>query len=65
MANKEVRELVKELREQGWHVDESGRHIRAYPPDKSRPMVTLSKTPSDHRWKANTLAQLRRSGFRG
>jgi hypothetical protein len=65
VANKEIRELVKELREQGWDVDESGRHIRAYPPDKSRPMVTIAKTPSGPRWRANTIAQLRRSGFRG
>ena len=60
--NKDTEELVRKLRKQGWTVDGSGRHYKAYPPDKSKPMVVFAKTPSDQRAFANTKSALRRSG---
>lgn len=63
-VGKELREILDALVDQGWRVEDVGRRYKAFPPDKSLPMVTIAKTPSGGRWKANLLAQLRRSGFR-
>lgn len=62
--NKDIKQLIAALREQGWRVEPSkGGHHRAYPPaGKGRP-VFLPGTPSDHRSLANTIAQLRQRGF--
>lgn len=61
-AAKEVRELVREAERQGWRVDATGAHYRLYSPDGVT-IVTLAKTPSDHRWRENTIAKLRKGGF--
>lgn len=62
---KEVREIVQEAQRQGWRVEiaKSG-HIKLFPPDRTQTMVTIAGTPSDHRWRENALAELRRRGFR-
>ncbi len=59
--DKEVRELVDELRRQGWRVEVAA-HVQAYSPDGVS-IVTFASTPSDHRWKKNTISRLRRGGF--
>lgn len=59
---KDVRDLLKKLEAQGWRIVAGGKHIKAFPPDTTRPMVTIPTTPSDHRSLRNTIAQLRRSG---
>lgn len=59
---KDVRELVRKLEQQGWRIDTTGRHVKCYPPDRSRQMVVLPSTPSDHRSLRNAVAMLRRSG---
>jgi hypothetical protein len=59
----EISELRKELIAQAWRLDDSGKHTKAYPPDVSKPMVTISKTPGGGRWLQNTISQLRKSGF--
>lgn len=59
---KEMNEILDELRRQGWRVV-LGAHVKAYPPDESKPMVAMSSTPSDVRGLKNNIAQLRRSGF--
>lgn len=61
VASKEIRELVRELESQGWRVEATRKHLRAYPPTGSP--VTLPSTPSDHRAFANTIALLRARGF--
>jgi len=61
-VDKDTKKLVAKLTEQGWRIDESGRHPKAYPPDIAKPMVTLSSTPSDRRSFKNMVAELRRSG---
>jgi hypothetical protein len=61
VANKEVQDLIRKLQEQGWRIEE-GKHYKAFPPDTTKPMVVIPKTPSDHRSLKNTIAQLRRSG---
>jgi len=65
MATKEIRKLVKSLQEQGWRVDQlkSG-HYRAYSPS-GKGIVHIAGTPSDHRDLANTLARLRKLGYKG
>lgn len=55
--------LLDELEAQGWELKPSKKGLMAYPPDKTKPPVSIHKTPSDVRAWANQLAQLRRSGF--
>lgn len=62
MAPKEVKKLVKQLQQQGWRVEERGNRFMAYSPDGVT-IVSIHKTPSDHRWLRNTIAQLRQGGF--
>jgi hypothetical protein len=62
MASKEVQRIVKELERQGWRIIQGGKHQKAFPPDRDKPMVTIPNTPSDHRSLRNLIAQLRRSG---
>lgn len=61
-ADKEVREIAKRLEAQGWQLVKGKGHTKAYPPDPSKPMVVLPGTPGRGRWKANLIAQPRRSG---
>jgi hypothetical protein len=61
VPSKEVKELLAKLQAQGWRIEE-GKHYKAFPPDLTKPMVPIPKTPSDHRSLRNTIAQLRRSG---
>ena len=64
MATKEIRKLVARLQDQGWRVDQlkSG-HYRAYAPD-GEGTVHIPGTPSDHRSLRNTVAQLKRHGYK-
>ena len=63
MASKDIAQLVRALQAQGWRVERSGGgHYKAFPPDTSKPMVTIASTPSDRRAFRNTIALLRRSG---
>jgi len=55
-------ELVRELQRQGWKVLHGARHYRAYPPDRSKAICTISVSPSDVRTMRNCIAQCRRSG---
>jgi len=51
------------LREQGWEVTDTGSgHYRAVPPDRTKKIVHFSQS-AHRRALANTLADLRRSGF--
>jgi hypothetical protein len=61
-AAREARELVAEATRQGWRVKDSGAHYRLYSP-YGVTIVAVAKTPSDHRWRDNSLAKLRRGGF--
>lgn len=59
---KEVRQLLKELRKQGFTIEESGRHFKAFPPGGG-PMTVIPRTPSDPRSLKNAIALLRKRGF--
>ena len=61
---KELKEILDGLRDQGWRVEDVGRRYKAFPPQRQLPMVTIPKTPSGKRWRENLLGHLRRSGFR-
>lgn len=61
--DKEVRELVEEATRQGWRCTlRANGHYQCLAPDHVG-MVWIAGTPSDHRWKANTISKLRRHGF--
>ncbi|HEV8656936.1 MAG TPA: hypothetical protein VGR85_15630 [Candidatus Limnocylindria bacterium] len=62
--DKEVRELVQEAGRQGWRCElRKGGHWLCFAPDGVG-RVSIASTPSDHRWRANTIAKMRRHGFR-
>ena len=61
--NSDIQRIVKALTEQGWEIDGSGRHYKAYPPEKSQPFIVFPKTPSDGRAQKNILSRLKKSGF--
>lgn len=56
--------MVKEAERQGWRCEllKSG-HWRLYAPDGEH-IVHKASTPSDHRDLANTIATMRRYGFK-
>ncbi len=60
--NKYLKELVRKARDQGWTV-EKNKHLKWYAPD-GQTLIITGFTESDHRALANTLARLRRAGFR-
>lgn len=63
--SKELEQLFSQLEARGWRIDRSKDHPRAIPADKTKPIVVMAGTPSDHRSWKNMLSQLRRSGFNG
>jgi len=60
--SKEINEMLAKVESQGWRIEKGKNHIKAIPADKTRPIVVLAATPSDHRAVMNVRAQLRRSG---
>lgn len=60
--NKDVRQLVKRAERQGLDAENRGTHVRVRNPRTGR-WATLPKTPSDRRWRANAIADLRKIGF--
>lgn len=59
---KDIDRIRKALIAQGWRLDDSGKHTKAYAPD-GQTLVTMPKTPSDPRAIKNLIAQLRKGGF--
>lgn len=56
----EMRQLVRQLKREGFTVvTGGGGHAEVRAPDGKR-ITTMSLTPSDFRWKQNTLAPVRR-----
>ncbi len=62
-VRKEIHDIVAQLESQGWFVDRTtkGKWL-AWPPDGVTRAIPIHLTPSDHRWKKNLVAQLRRAG---
>ncbi len=62
--HKEVRDLIRALRQQGFEVqDQEVAHPKVY--RNGRLITTLPSTPSDVRSLKNTVAKLRKHGFEG
>lgn len=56
--------LITKAWDAGWWCVKAGSgHIKCYPPDPEKPMVTLPSSPSDHRGIKNVRRYLRRSGL--
>ena len=63
-THKEVRDLIRRLREQGFEVVDKGvAHPKVYKDDQL--LTTLPSTPSDVRSLKNAVGKLRRHGYRG
>lgn len=65
MANpqKEAKEIVRAALKQGWRVVDKKKGWALYDPS-GKHMEMLHKTPSDHRGLANSVARMRRYGFK-
>jgi hypothetical protein len=63
MSRKDDRKLIEEVANQGWRVEDRGECWLCYSPDGVT-IVTIHKTTSDHRAKANVISRLRRGGFK-
>jgi hypothetical protein len=61
-VNKYLKELERKARAQGWRVEKRN-HLKWFAPD-GRTMIVSGGTESDHRALQNTLARMRRAGFR-
>ncbi|MGO2360625.1 MAG: hypothetical protein ACTH6N_05785 [Brachybacterium tyrofermentans] len=61
--DKRTKQLLKTLEAQGARIERSKNGFIIYPPDKSKPQVSIHLTYSDRRSEKNERAQLRRSGF--
>lgn len=61
--DKDMKKILRKLeKEQGWRIEDHGGHVKAFPPDRTKPFVTVESTPSDWRDRKNTIARLRKSG---
>lgn len=59
-----MEQVLKALERQGWKVSRTKQLHKAVPPEPDRPIVHFSALTSSNRDVNNTLARLRRSGFR-
>ncbi|GAB2613457.1 hypothetical protein GCM10027067_26230 [Pseudactinotalea suaedae] len=56
-------DLVALAESQGWESKSTKNGWHLIPPDPTKPIVALHRTPSDHRWFQNALQRLKRSGL--
>lgn len=61
----DLKKVFSELEAQGWEIRPKKNGWMVVPPDESKPIVTIHRTPSDRRAWNNMMATLRRSGFIG
>lgn len=62
--NKDVLEIVRRARRQGFRVEQTGGdHWRFVPPDKTKGIYFSAGTPSDVRGLRNMIAELRQRGY--
>lgn len=60
--SKNLRKLIKDLEAQGWRVEPSRSGWKCFSPDGVT-VVTIHRTPSDHRAGKNILSELRKGGY--
>lgn len=64
MPSIEVKDLIRELRRQGFTVEQTARgHWRACPPESHHQIVLLSSKYGDPRAMKNNITRLKKSGF--
>ena len=61
--DKTRKQIIKSLRRQGWRIEEGTKHIKCFSPD-GETIVTMGRTPSDHRAVRNLKARLRKGGWK-
>lgn len=63
MGKRTADELISIAEAQGWRVERSTKGWKFYPPDKTKQLVLVHGTSSDHRWYRNAISLLRKSGL--
>jgi hypothetical protein len=56
--------IINRLKRQGWEFSYRGKHVIAYPADKSKGVFTISVTPSDRYGQAQAKRDLCKAGAR-
>lgn len=60
MSRKDIKDLVKWAKDNGWEVARTKRHIKFIPPHSRLAIVHCSSTPGDYRTILNTRALMRK-----
>ncbi len=60
---RDILRLIRELEIQKWRIIQGGKHFKCYPPDKTKEIITVSKTPSGPNAMNMILRDLKKSGF--
>jgi hypothetical protein len=58
-----VRDLIARAIAQGFREERDKKAFKFYPPDKTKPIVVVSSTPSDSNYYWELRRQLKKSGF--
>jgi hypothetical protein len=58
-----VRGLLASAEAQGFRLEHAGKCFKMYPPDKSKPIITISCTPSDCNFFWELRRHLKRCGY--
>lgn len=58
-----VRDLLNKAKEQGFVLEHERKCFKMYPPDKTKPIITMSCTPSDSNFYWELRRQLKKCGF--
>lgn len=57
------KKVVREATRQGWRVEFARRGLKLIPPDPTKEIVVVHRTPSDRRAIGNAIAEMRRQGL--
>lgn len=60
--HKDLRPIVKQLRRNGYTVEQGGKHLIVFDQNGKR-RYALPSTPGGGRWKQNLMADLKREGL--
>jgi hypothetical protein len=63
MNDSKVRKLIEDAQDQGFVLSRGENSFKLTPPDKTKPIVVISSTPSDNNIYWELRRQLRKSGM--
>ena len=58
-----VRDLIEAAKAQGFREERDKKAFKLYPPDRTKPIIVMSSTPSDGNYYWELMRQLKKRGF--